>query len=128
MYHDYGASKWVIDSPEVFENFTKEANVTLLWASAEQKLGFSVVGNDPVAQNLVGVDGSSEWNTHIDWVVTRRVLGVPVEWRNETSFKVVLEENKRSAERGSGVALIGATECVKINAPYEDSDDGRYTG
>jgi hypothetical protein len=31
MYHDYGASRWNLDSPEAFVNFTKEANNTLLW-------------------------------------------------------------------------------------------------
>lgn len=31
MYHDYGASKWTLDSPDAFEAFTKKANVTLLW-------------------------------------------------------------------------------------------------
>jgi len=57
MYHDFGANRWTIDSPEVFENFTKMANITLLWQSQSQDLGYDVVGNDVNSPAIVGVKG-----------------------------------------------------------------------
>jgi len=57
MYHDYGASKWRLDSPEAFEDFQKQANVTQLWKSESQALGKEVIGNDEADNALVGVQG-----------------------------------------------------------------------
>jgi hypothetical protein len=86
MYHDYGAKKWDIDSPELFENFTKVANVTTLWTSEAQKLGYSVIGNDKIDERLIGVEGESEQNVHVEYIATKRVIGIPIEWRNQTQF------------------------------------------
>lgn len=57
MYHDYGASKWNLDSSEAFVNFTKKANNTLLWRSDSQLLGSQVIGNDKTENSITGVKG-----------------------------------------------------------------------
>lgn len=92
MYHDYGAKKWHIDSPESFVNFTKKANITMLWKSESQDIGYQVVGNDFSDDSLVGVKGESEMNVHIDYIVTKRIIGIPAEWRNQTQFRIILQE------------------------------------
>lgn len=84
MYHDFGASKWDLDGPEAFENFTKKANVTLLWKSESQDLGHEVIGNEANAPGVVGVRGESVMNIHVEYMVTKRIIGIPVEWRNQT--------------------------------------------
>jgi len=33
MYHDFGHQRWHLDTEEEYENFTKKANITLLWES-----------------------------------------------------------------------------------------------
>lgn len=48
-------------------------------------------------------------NVHVDFVVTKRVIGVPIQWKNSTQYQVSLTQNQVSAERGTGVQRHGAT-------------------
>lgn len=116
MYHDYGAEKWRINTPEEFVNFTKTANVTTIWISNEQQLGHQVVGNDIIAKELIGVEGESEQNVHIDFLVTKRIIGLPIEWKNQTQFQIILEENKQSAKRGEGLQRVPTSDWHKKHA------------
>jgi hypothetical protein len=44
----------------------------------------TVVGDDFISPNLIGVDAGSEMNEHVDYLVTKRVIGIPIEWKNQT--------------------------------------------
>ena len=84
MFHDFGAQKWNISTPQEYEEFCKKANVTLIFKTESQRLGHEVVGNDLIDKGLIGVKAEPQMNVHVDHLVTKRVIGIPVGWKNLT--------------------------------------------
>jgi len=84
MFHDFGASEWNISTPQEYEEFRKKANVTLVFETESQRLGYEVVGNDVGDKGLIAVEAESQVDVHVDYLVTKRVIGIPCAWKNMT--------------------------------------------